>query len=284
MNMRKLQFLAAITGSLISISASAAEPCKSYIKFDLGYGIGSAGRAYSTVISATGATPTTNVIASGFDKTKGSMMGAAGFGYAFNDAMRAEMEIKFAPKMRVYGPAFATESKEVGGTAKVLYDFNNPSTVTPFMFGGLGFTNSKTTLKPYVSPVLGWTASQLVLAGLDSTGAYVNDGTNVTTYGSLKMPSKTFMTYQAGFGLALKAAEAVHIDLTYGLSGRAHHHSVENAAVLNVDKTKIDLSTASLSIADSTDAAKVPNSMSFQSVKVKQQLDQSLTVGVRFTL
>jgi opacity protein-like surface antigen len=270
---KKLYSIIVAFSSLIATSSFAATPCKAYIKLDLGYGMTSGTKAYgpsayknefATIV------PYQTSFAPYMDER--GMIGDVAVGYAFNDAMRGEISFDFKPKMQTKMPNFILQTQEYGGSAKALYDFNNNTSVTPFVFGGLGALNIKPKIYPYISMDESYLGKPY-LAKIDADSKLIagSDGTTVSTYGSLTMPSKTVMTYQAGFGLAFKASDAVSIDCTYGLGGKTNYQVLVNTATLAVP-------------AGDTIDNDVEYSERFKQIKIKNQMDQSLTLGIRFTM
>lgn len=271
--MKILKILGLTCASMIAISGNAAEACKAYIKLDLGQGFSSNTRVYGSLIKpSSGGVITISRYSSGLDKDQNGMIGDLAVGYAFNDAMRGEVSFDFKPKMVAHGYNFNLETQEYGGSARVLYDFNNNTAVTPFVFGGLGAVNIKPKVKPFAS---GLTREYGVpyIGQINSDGTYKTDTDGkIVTYSSLKMPSKTVMTYQAGVGLSLKASEQISIDLTYGLGGKTNYQVLVNTAAFSIPAGS-DITPAN---------AKVKTN--FKQLKFKNQMDQSLTLGVRFTI
>jgi opacity protein-like surface antigen len=198
------------------------------------------------------------------------MIGDVAVGYTFNDTMRAEISFDFKPKMQTKMNHFIVQTEQYGGSAKALYDFNNNTSVTPFVFGGLGALNIKPKIYPYLIKDVAYLGKPY-LAQINADGELIkgSDGT-VSTYGSLTMPSKTVMTYQAGFGLAFKASDDISIDCTYGLGGKTNYQVLVNTAALVVQTDE--------AINDDILSEKL------KQIKIKNPMDQSLTVGIRFTM
>lgn len=260
MRKKQVQLITAVACSLAAFSASAAEPCKAYVKLDLGYG-------FTTNTRATGSTfKGTDVlnIDSPLYKNGGGLATAAGVGYAFNDALRAEVLLDFKPKMKSYGDVFVVETRELGGSVRLAYDFNNNTPVTPFVFGQLGATNVKPKVKPYLS-----VSNSDVKAGDTQSVAQIDENGAIiatTKASSLEMKAKTVMTYQGGFGLSVKGSDIMNVDLTYGIGGKSGFNAVTNTAVVN------------------TSGGQDKALESIQNLKFKKQIDQSLTLGFRFTM
>ena len=262
MRKKQVQLITAVACSLAAFSASAAEPCKAYVKLDLGYGFTTNTRAVGSVWD-TSKTPTAILnVDQNLYKNGGGIATAAGVGYAFNDALRAEVLVDFKPKMKSYGDVFVVETRELGGAVRLAYDFNNNTPVTPFIFGQLGASNVKPKVKPYISD-----ASQ-VNAGDTQFVAQIDDkgGITGTKSSSLEMKAKTVMTYQGGFGLSVKGSDIMNVDLTYGIGGKSSFDAITNTAFTNA--TGIGTTTTE----------KIKN------LRFKKQMDQSLTLGFRFTM
>ena len=271
---KKLHFIIVALNALVATSSFAATPCKAYVRLDLGYSMTSGTRAYGPSLYYP--TGSTNLVpydtAFSPDLDERGMIGDLALGYAFNDAMRGEVSFDFRPKMQTSAPHFSVENQEYGGSAKVLYDFNNNTSVTPFLFGGLGALNIKSKIYPYIhrdeehlgTPYIG---------RINSDGSFITDNNTPPiplTYTSLSMPAQTVMTYQAGFGLAFKASEEVSIDCTYGLGGKTNYQVLVNTATLLVSEgDTLDIDTPS---------------ERYKQLKFKNQMDQSLTLGLRFTM
>lgn len=259
MRKKQVQLITAVACSLAAFSASAAEPCKAYVKLDLGYG-------FSTNKRFSGANfiVQQNASIQGFDvapdKNGRGMIGYAGVGYAFNDALRAEVLFDFKPKMKAYGKSFLVETRELGGAVRVAYDFNNNTPVIPFIFGQLGASNVKPKVKPYVS---GLNSGVGAIDGI--TGDYLSNPPVLSQ--SLNMKAKTVMTYQGGFGLSVKGSDIMNVDLTYGIGGKSSFDAITNTAVMN-----------------STTGAETPTAEKIKNLRFKKQMDQSLTLGFRFTM
>lgn len=267
---KKLHFIIVALNSLIATTSFGATPCKAYIKLDLGYSIAGQSQAYGPGFYNNG----TNWV--GYQTRMGpylderGMVGDIAVGYGFNDAMRGEISFDFKPKMHAKYNYFAVENEEYGGSARVLYDFNNNTFVTPFVFGSLGALSIKPKISPYINPDdkhLG----NAYLATIDNTGALITDTNgNILTYSSLSMPSQTVMTYQAGFGLAFKMSEEVSIDCTYGFGGKTNYRFLSNISTI------VETDLASINGNSRTER--------LTQLKLKNQIDQSLTVGIRFTM
>lgn len=279
MKKTQIKFLAVVATSLIAASASAAEACKPYVKLDLGYGVSSATRLKGDIF-VPGTPATKSSYESQLYKNQRGMIGAAGVGYAFNDAMRAEVSFDFRPKMKSHSNVFAVETRELGGSAKVAYDFNNTTPVTPFVFASMGASNVRPKLKPYASPGV-LTSSEpgyLTFASIKDNGEYVKDSNgNILTHQSVSVKSKTVVTYGGGFGLSLKGSEGINIDLTYGIGGKGNYAVASNLATLRV-------ASSSTPSAGNVTEASIKNQALIHQLKFKNQMEQSLTLGVRFTM
>jgi len=258
MRKKQVQLITAVACSLAAFSASAAEPCKAYVKLDLGYGFTTNTRAVGSIFN-----PDKSIqnVDQNLYKNGGGIATAAGVGYAFNDALRAEVLVDFKPKMKSYGDVFVVETRELGGSVRLAYDFNNNTPVTPFIFGQLGASNVKPKVKPYISDV-----SQVNAGDTQSVAQIDDKGAFTTKSSSLEMKAKTVMTYQGGFGLSVKGSDIMNVDLTYGIGSKSGYNAVTNTAVVNTSGT--------------TDTALE----SIQNLKFKKQIDQSLTLGFRFTM
>jgi len=267
MRKKQIQLLAAAVSSLMAFSASAAEPCKAYIKLDMGYGLSYNAHASGTGVDSTDATKTTSVDNPLFKNQRG-MIGSASVGYAFNDAMRSEVSINFNPKMKSEMVNFAIETREIGGGAKILYDFNNTTSVTPFLFGGLGASNIKPKIKVANNGTPLEANATRVLKSLDADNKPA--GTNLD---SIDMKAKTVMTYQGGFGLAFKLSDMMNVDLTYGIGSK-------NNYVVMTDV----VSGTSVPGASAADPAVFTAVDTVKEMKIKKQMDQSLSLGFRFTM
>lgn len=259
MRKKQVQLITAVACSLAAFSASAAEPCKAYVKLDLGYGFTTNTRAVGSVFNTD---KSIQNVDQNLYKNGGGIATAAGIGYAFNDALRAEVLVDFKPKMKSYGDVFVVETRELGGSVRLAYDFNNNTPVTPFIFGQLGASNVKPKVKPYLSD-----ASQ-AKAGDTQSVVQIDDkgGITGTKSSSLDMKAKTVMTYQGGFGLSVKGSDIMNVDLTYGVGSKSGYNAVTNTAIVNT--------------AGGTDTTLD----SIQNLKFKKQIDQSLTLGFRFTM
>ena len=270
---KKLNYILVAASTLLATSTFAAEPCKAYVKLDLGYSLSSGTKAYGPALVENNGTLVGYQAYSSLDVDQRGMIGDLAVGYAFNDAMRAEVSFDFKPNMKSYADTYAVQSQQLGGSARLLYDFNNNTSVTPFVFGGLGALNIKPTVKPFLTQDLRKDGTPYV-AQINLDGSLKQDANNnIFTYSSLNMPSKTVMTYQTGFGLAFKASEEVSIDLTYGLGGQTSYQTLVNTAVFAVAP------------GDTINELNANGTVEkFQQIKFKNQMDQSLTLGVRFTM
>lgn len=275
MKKTQIQLMVAVATSLIAFSASAAEPCKAYVKLDLGYaktfGTRTSGAKFS---SGQGATTTSTAVA--FEslplyKDPRGFIGAAGVGYAFNDAMRGEVVLDFRPNMKSSFDGIAVETRELGGSVRLLYDFNNNTPVTPFVFGSLGASNIKPKNKPDTSSaaLAATTDTRTLVTVNDTTGAV----TSTTALTSVSQKAKTVMTYQGGFGLSFKGSDIMNVDLTYGIGSKGTFVAIKDVGY--EDSAKADGGSAPETSTNTT---------SYQSVSYKKQLDQSLTIGFRFTM
>lgn len=273
--------VAAAASLLFSASASALEPCKSYVKVEGGYSLG-----YNTKIDgkgvkdpvATTIAPTT--LSGPLTKSAYGMISSVGLGYAFNDAMRGEISFNFNPNMRSTFRGLLIETRELGGDGTLIYDWNNNTPVTPFVFGSVGTMHIKSKIKTHLKSVDNtWNmqaADQLALVELTSAGAYTTTGTDklLTLKTSLSSKNKTLMTYKAGFGLSMKASDAVSIQLKYGVGGRLKYTPIKDLSLVKI--LSADAKTAV--------AADVKNNLSITELRLKKQLDQSMTVGFTFAL
>lgn len=276
MKKTQIKFLAAVASSMIAFSASAAEPCKAYVKIDAGYGVASGTRFNGDVKELQKNTLAADSQIAGMGDLHG-MIGSAGVGYAFNDAMRGEVSFDFSPKMKYKGPAFVIETREFGGSAKLFYDFNNNTLVTPFVFGGLGMQNIKPTIK--ADPKSANLDTEVVkLAQLDGEDFKKAAENNVALYDSLNMKSRNVMKYQGGFGLGVKVSDMISVDFTYGLGSNLKYTVVENAGAVILNKADLPSSPSSIGV----DKIKEPRL--FKSATFKNSLFQSLTLGLRFTI
>lgn len=269
---KKLNYFLVAASTLLSTASFAAEPCKAYVRLDLGYGLASGTKAYGPAFYKNADTLVAYQYSAGLDRDQYGMVGDLAVGYAFNDAMRAEVSFDFKPKMIAKAYSFKVETEEYGGTARVLYDFNNNTSITPFVFGGLGAINIKPKIKPHAAQMFGAEGTPYI-GTINDDGSLIKDADgNIITHSSLTMSSKTVMTYQAGFGLAFKATDDISIDLTYGLGGKTDYKVLNNVATLVVP------SNTPIKEENNVDKNR------FKEIKFKNQMDQSLTLGVRFTM
>jgi opacity protein-like surface antigen len=269
---KKFNFALVAFSTLLTTLSFAAEPCKAYVRVDMGYGFASGTKAKGPALHKNGDKDIEYQYNAGLDKDQRGMVGDIAVGYAFNDAMRGEVSFDFKPKMTAKAYNFKVETEEYGGSAKVLYDFNNNTSVTPFVFGGLGAMSIKPKVKPHTAVMLGtFGTPYLGQINNDNTLMKEADG-KIKTFPSIKMSSKTVMTYQAGFGLAFKATEDISIDLTYGLGGKTDYRVLNNVATLVVPKD-VEIKEENGVVKDK-----------LKEIKFKNQLDQSLTLGIRFTI
>jgi len=260
--MKKLTLVALL--STVSFSAFAAEPCKPYVSVNAGYSWGFNGK--STYTSYNNFTSTSPTYTRALGKQPKGMTASFIAGYAFNDAMRAEVGFDWNPKLKSTVNIFNLETQELGGHATVAYDFNNNTAVTPFLFGSLGFVSAEATIK----------ASNRADSSTLNTGFAAGDtfvlqsapaGTAaVADIVSKKSGRKTLMTYKVGMGLAMKAGQGVDLEVRYGLGGKTQDWT---------PITDLAVSNASGTAATGTNIAKT--------VTIKQMMDHSLTAGVRFT-
>jgi len=275
--MNKKNFLLIAISSLVATYSFAAEPCKAYVRLDLGYGLSSGTKAYGTQFEDNNGTLVKSESYSSLDQDERGMIGDLAVGYAFNDAMRAEVSFDFKPKMLAYGQTYKVETQQLGGSARLLYDFNNNTPVTPFVFGGLGAIDIKPTIKPFITSDLSGDGKPYITKILDTPGQEgqleKDDSNKIATYSALNMPSKTVMTYQAGFGLAFKASEQVAIDFIYGLGGKTNYQVLVNTGTFAIKEDQ--------EITEANAGASVER---FKQLQFKNQLDQSFTLGVRFTM
>ncbi len=269
-NIKTIFASAFLASSFLAISiASAAEPCKAYVKMDLGYA-----KTFNTRITAIGLVPdgTSGKVKSQaiynqpLYKDPNGLVILAGAGYAFNDAMRAEILLDFKPKMKSYDHGIEIDTREIGGNARVLYDFNNNTPVTPFIFGSLGATSVKPKNKPDVKslPLTDVTAVGRVVATVSTDGTTVTAAPNLK---SISQKSKTVMTYGVGGGLSFKTSDVMHIDFTYGVAKKGNVVTITNFGIADIDSKGATINAAGV-----------------QTAKFKKQLDQSLTIGLRFTM
>jgi len=265
---KKLNLIVVAFSSLIATASFAATPCKSYVRLDLGYGISGGATAYGNQIDNNSVRSTS--FSPHMDER--GMIGDIALGYGFSDTMRGEISFDFKPKMKMKYHYFAVENEEYGGSAKVFYDFNNNTSITPFVFGGLGALSIKPKISPYINLDNSYLGTAY-LAQINSSGEFIVDGNNnIITYSSLTMPSQTVMTYQAGFGLAFKTTEDISLDLTYGLGGKTNYKFLNNIAGI-----------AAMGEPPLTEDG-IEGSEKLLQMKLKNQLDQSFNLGVRFTM
>ncbi len=275
--MQMLKSLTIFFISLASLSAHAAEGCKAYVRLDLGYSMASGTKVSGPgfLVTDSSIPPSILPMSHNFslDRNPRGIIGDLAVGYYFNDAMRGEISFDFKPKIIAQSLTFESETQEYGGSARVLYDFNNNTSVTPFVFGGLGAMNIKPKINPFVIKMFKEPYTQAYLTHINDDGSLKTNATNqVITYSSLKMPSKIVMTYQAGFGLAFKASEEVSIDLTYSLGGKTDYQVLVN--------TGSAIAPAGTAFTES----QITNEDRFKQLKFKNQMNQSLTIGLRFTI
>jgi len=268
MRKKQIQLLAVVASSLMAFSASAAEPCKAYVKIDMGYGLSYNAHASGTGVDGKGGAETTSIDNPLFKNQRG-MIGSASVGYAFNDAMRSEVSLNFNPKMKSEMVNFAIETREIGGSAKILYDFNNTTSVTPFLFGGLGASSVKPTIKVANNGTAPAAGSIRVLTVL---GADDNNPTGPAST-SVDMKAKTVMTYQGGFGLAFKLSDMMNVDLTYGVGSKNAYVAMSNIGSGIIAQAEGSVTTPTFT-----------NREAVKEIKIKKQMDQSLSLGFRFTM
>ena len=77
------------------------------------------------------------------------------------------------------------------------------------------------------------------------------------------------MTYGVGGGLSFKASDVMNIDLTYSVAKKGNFVVASNVGIADFD----DAATPS-----------IKDGAGYQTAKFKKQVDQSLTVGLRFTM
>jgi len=265
MKKQTVKLMVAVASSLMAFSASAAEPCKAYVKMDLGYAktLNTRSSGVAFIPDDKGAPVAQSFYNKPLYKDPRGLALLAGAGYAFNDAMRAEMLLGFKPKMKSSDSGLEVDTRELGADARVLYDFNNNTPVTPFIFGSLGVSSIKPKVKPDLKSLpLTDGATKRVVYVIDDQGKEVgNDAV------SLSQKSKTVMTYGVGGGLSFKTSDVMNIDFTYGMAKKGNFNAMKNVGV-----------------ADKDDASAVKNSGGNQSAKFKKQVDQSVTIGLRFTM
>jgi len=180
--------------------------------------------------------------------------------------MRAEILLDFKPKMKSSVDGLEVDTRELGANARVLYDFNNNTPVTPFIFGSLGVSSIKPKVKPDLksAPLTDGATTRVIYAIDDAKGTPV--GSNVT---SISQKSKTVMTYGVGGGLSFKASDVMNVDFTYGVAKKGSFVAMKDVGIADED-------------ANASDAKK--SVACIQNSKFKKQLDQSLTIGLRFTM
>jgi len=263
--MKKLSLIALL--STISLSAFAVEPCKPYMSINAGYSWGFNGKSdFMMYDTPTGYFSTTQVYSFNLDKNPKGLITSVNFGYGFNDAMRAEVGLDWNPKMKSTIILFDVETKEIGGHGTVAYDFNNNTPVTPFLFGSLGFSSIKHTIKATSNKSSDWLS------------AYYHSGDTYSLYDapagtaaaspstSLSTSSKTLMTYKVGMGLSMKAGQGVDLEVRYGLGGKADFTPITDKSLKATPKFTTGVTNVVV-----------------KSMKVKKAMDHSLTAGVRFT-
>jgi len=272
MKKTQIQLMVAVAASLMAFSASAAEPCKAYVKLDLGYaktyGIRTSGSTWSTPTSGSANVATAFDSQSLYKDPRG-FIGAAAVGYAFNDAMRGEVALDFKPSMKSSSQGVEIDTRELGGSVRLLYDFNNNTPVTPFIFGSLGASNIKPKNKPDNDSALLAIGSTRSLATINDTTGVI---TSTTSLDSVSQKAKTVMTYQGGFGLSFKGSDIMNVDLTYGVGSKGNFVAVKDIAVIDTTAA-----VGSVPGVPTTETA-------IQSLTFKKQFDQSLTIGFRFTM
>ena len=267
----KIKLLLAATASLVAFSASAVEPCKPYITADVGYSIGTNTQANRVSYPQDLASMTTTSYSSAFYKQSQGFIGAIGLGYGFNPNMRAEVNLDFRPNMMAQTSGFAVKTQEFGGSGTVIYDFVNTSSVTPFVFGGLGAMNIKSTIKTNLKSVPTTfdivTYPTLNIVAIDATGTLPTLGS--TSILPVSQQDKTVMTYKAGFGLAMKASDQLSVQLKYAVSGKQNYTVAKDIALISYNGT-FNNATGGL----------VP----LKTLAVKNAMDQAVTVGFTFSL
>jgi opacity protein-like surface antigen len=285
---QKLNFLAVTTISLAcATSAFAAEACKAYVRADVGYNILGNSKVDAETFQSDSSASAVQNFRLPLTKASKGLIGAVGAGYAFNDAMRGEATFDFKPKIKSSFHSFEMETRILGGSAKVLYDFNNSTSVTPFLFASLGGASVKNKLSAKCDSAIGCTMTANDVIGLinvDSIGNPIVNGKSDSSgdlpgssslLAKIDMKAKTIVTYGAGFGLSFKASDNVNIDFTYGLNSGGSYSIVKNAASYMIDGGATSSGTATLDTG---------TSMSIKDAKLKRYFDQSLTAGVRVTL
>ncbi len=290
--MKKEQTLKFFIASALSLSfitsVSAAEPCKAYVRADVGYNIlGDSKLDIVSFDSIMANNPSTQSFRLPLTKTGRGLTGAVGAGYAFNDAMRGEVTFDFKPKIKSSFHNIEMETRSLGGSAKVLYDFNNSTSVTPFIFADLGGASVKAKIKPKCDSAIGCKMdanSVIGLVAVDGNGNMLVNGqtgsggvipTSNDLVAKVNMKAKTIVTYGAGFGLSFKASDNVNVDLTYGVNSGGAYNVISNLGVL-----KISTPTASGGTGQIDEVA----SILVKNAKLKRYFDQSLTAGLRVTL
>jgi opacity protein-like surface antigen len=300
---KKLSCGLVLFSTLITIPCFSASDSKLYLRLDLGYGLSSGTKESGPALSQS--YTCTHIIDdpehtchlkikeeipyqynNGLNNSQHGTVGSFAMGYKFNNEIRGEISLDFKGKMTAKAYNFKVETTEHGGSAKLLYDFNNNGSVTPFIFGGFGATTIKPKIKPYsavnfsnnLSNVPGTPyltnnkSGYAYIALINNDNSLVKNATGRTkTFSSIQIPSKTVITYQAGFGLALKATEDISLDLTYGIRGRGDYKVLNNVAALFIPK------------GDNSNSSDVPRDK-LKEIKFKNQIDQSLTLGIRFSI
>ena len=185
---------------------------------------------------------------------------------------------------------------------KVFYDFNNNTSIVPFVFGGLGVVDVKPTIKPYASKMSGWNVSNMALAKINDDGAYVKDDSgNIQSYQSLNMKSKAVVTYAGGFGLSITGSDAISVDVAYSIGGQAANVVGANFASLNLKNLVIQSASSGSDASGGADVsggsdasgmqllnsgstitdANIDNAYIVKQMKFKNHLAQSLTLGLK---
>jgi len=265
--MKKLSLIALL--STVSLSAFGADACKAYMSVNAGYSWGFNGKStYTSYSNFPSASPT---VTRSLGKQPQGMTTSFIAGYAFNDAMRGEVGFDWNPKMKSTVNIFNLETKELGGHATVAYDFNNNTSVTPFVFGSLGFVSAQATIKPSNRN----DSATLNTGYAAGTNFYMYDSTNgqlagtETKLASKKSASKTIMTTTVGTGMDIEVSKGVNVEVRYGIGFKTQDWTPITNLMLDTAATTAAVATAT--------------TLSAKSVTLKQLMNHSLTAGVRIT-
>jgi opacity protein-like surface antigen len=191
------------------------------------------------------------------DRQPKGLLSNINLGYKINHCTRVELGLDYNPNFTSTAYFFDYKHEELGGHANFIRDFNSTGSMTPFIFGSLGYMRANTTLKPTIADhseqTRGWDPSSTASSIQRSPGG-VPDGVDLT---SVDLGGRNILSYKIGAGADFKMTDKVSFQVKYSLGMREGFTKFQDISDVTLGwlYTKEEI--------------------------VKNQFDHALTVGVR---